>query len=1301
MTRAAAAWRHGRAPLLAAAAGLLLSSAAALYQTAQNQRLLQQRLAATGAAAAGHISEHLARYQDALQGLRGVVLTAGPAQMGQPQLNLYLASMAPEQTLGSARSFGFVRRVARADEAAYVRGQRSAQPDYQLSQFGRHAGPRYVVQAYKSLDGGLPLHGLDLASEPLRRHTAELAMAAGEARLTPPVRLYGSGELRPAFLLMLPVYAGGALPPPALRAAALVGWTYAALRIEDVVRAAGAEGAGVTLGLDDVTAPQPISVLPPLTADAPLAHSHTTLALYGRQWRLTVAADAGYAAAQHLPSPALVGGAGVAITAALAALLAVAAAGRRRRHEAQAGQARLAAIVDSSADAIIGKDLQGRITSWNRGAERLFGHAAGAVLGRTVGEVLVPAHLQHEEQAILRRLRAGETVPDVETQRRHRDGQLIDVWVAVAPVRHPDGSVIGAAKTVRDITERKAAELRVRSAYAELEDTVVQRTAQLRDTNLMLSNVLDAATGVAVIACAADGSITVFNRGAERMLGYQAEQLLHRATPLRFHDPAEVAARAAELSALEGRPLNGFRALVLMAERTGAETREWTYVCRDGRRLAVSLIVSAMHGVHGELVGYLGIAMDITQRRELLASLQGAKEEALAASAAKSSFLANMSHEIRTPMNAVLGMLQLVQGTPLAPRQRDYLAKADGAARALLQLLNDVLDYSKIEAGKLKLDPHPFDPDAMLRELAVILGGNLGVKPVEIVFDLDPRLPAMLVGDRLRLQQILINLAGNALKFTERGHVTVALQVLAATGDALRLRVAVSDSGIGISADQQARIFDGFVQAEASISRRYGGSGLGLVICRRLLDLMDSTLQLDSTQGQGSCFWFELALGSTAAVAAPPPLPACTVLIAHRHAEAGAALQRMAAGLGWQASVAADLPALQQALRTAPPQVLLLQAGLGDAAGAVPPLPDGVALVLLAPPGAAPEQAAVLTLPATPQLLVQAVQAALAPPPVAPPAAAAPAARLRGRRILLVEDNALNREVAGELLAGEGAQVALAVNGRLGLEYLLAASPLPDVVLMDMQMPEMDGLEATRRIRAALGPGLRIVAMTANAGEADREACLAAGMDGHLGKPIDLERLVRCLLDDVPAEAPLAAPALSDEPLALRLQRFGGNTGLYLRALDGFALQCRQLSAQALAARDGGDLTAAAAALHTYRGLAATVGARGLAARVATLERAVRSALPSPGLGELATAAVAAVACLRAGLAAPAPAPLALDQLALDQLAPLLAGGNMRALDWVARLDASGEPALQVLARQIDALDFAAALHQLAQAAPA
>ncbi len=300
-----------------------------------------------------------------------------------------------------------------------------------------------------------------------------------------------------------------------------------------------------------------------------------------------------------------------------------------------------------------------------------------------------------------------------------------------------------------------------------------------------------------------------------------------------------------------------------------------------------------------------GINIDITSDQQLQARLREAKEQADAASAAKSSFLANMSHEIRTPMNAVLGMLQLARQTDLNERQRDYLDKASSAATSLLGLLNDILDYSKIEAGKLVLEMLPFELEPLMQDLAVVLSGNQGDKDVEVIFDIDPELPSAVVGDRLRLQQILINLAGNALKFTARGHVLVSLRRLAHDAHLVRLRVLVADTGIGISAEQQQRIFEGFTQAEASTSRRFGGTGLGLFICKRLVDLMGGELRVESAPGSGSRFWFDLDLD----VAHDQPLRAACpgageplrLLVADDNLVAGELLERTVGALGWRA----------------------------------------------------------------------------------------------------------------------------------------------------------------------------------------------------------------------------------------------------------------------------------------------------------------------------------------------------------------------------------------------------------------
>ena len=503
-----------------------------------------------------------------------------------------------------------------------------------------------------------------------------------------------------------------------------------------------------------------------------------------------------------------------------------------------------------------------------------------------------------------------------------------------------------------------------------------------------------------------------------------------------------------------------------------------------------------------------------------------------------------MSHEIRTPMNAVLGMLQLARQTDLNERQRDYLDKASSAATSLLGLLNDILDYSKIEAGKLVLEMLPFELEPLMQDLAVVLSGNQGDKDVEVIFDIDPELPSAVVGDRLRLQQILINLAGNALKFTARGHVLVSLRRLAHDAHLVRLRVLVADTGIGISAEQQQRIFEGFTQAEASTSRRFGGTGLGLFICKRLVDLMGGELRVESAPGSGSRFWFDLDLD----VAHDQPLRAACpgageplrLLVADDNLVAGELLERTVGALGWRAdcvgsgseAVARVQAAMAEGRRY---DVVLMDWRMPDLDGLSAAqlirqlqgdLPPPMVIMITAygrevladaRDHSAPPFVDFLTKPVTPKQLADSVLHALhgeqGAPANPPPRPVERTQRLRGVRLLVVEDNALNRQVAAELLSSEGARVALADGGLAGVQQVLEASVPFDAVLMDMQMPDIDGLEATRRIRAdGRFAGLPILAMTANASLADREACLAAGMNDHVAKPIDKERLVLCLL---------------------------------------------------------------------------------------------------------------------------------------------------------------------------------------------
>ena len=769
--------------------------------------------------------------------------------------------------------------------------------------------------------------------------------------------------------------------------------------------------------------------------------------------------------------------------------------------------------------------------------------------------------------------------------------------------------------------------------------------AEIVRTTTMLQSILNAATEISVVTIGTDNLITLFNKGAERLLGYTAEEVVGRHTPELIHDPVEVAGRAAALSKQLGRDVIGFE--VLLDPSMLGKKIEWFYWRKDGSRVPVTLVVTALTDSNGLCTGYLGVSQDISLEKDYENGLRSAKDAAEAATAAKSQFLANMSHEIRTPMNAILGMLTLLQRTSMTPRQLDYAQKTHGAAKSLLGLLNDILDFSKIDAGKMELDLQPFRIDLLMRDLSVILSANVGQKPVEVLFDIDPTLPKALTGDAMRLQQILINLGGNAIKFTEKGEVLIQLKVLSQSDLTTTLRVSVRDSGIGISTQNQAHIFDGFSQAEASTTRRFGGTGLGLAISKRFVELMGGQLALDSAPGQGSNFYFTLTLAIPGCLDAFDESPATqlqslSVLVVDDNETAREVLSKMAQSWGWQVETASSgaeaihrVSARESANQPAY-QAIIVDWMMPNMDGWETILrlrqqqtaTEGPIVIMVTSHGremlvhrSEQEQArlnAFLVKPITASMLFDAVIEAKSGRGnlrVRPRLEKEREQRLKNMRLLVVEDNLINQQVAQELLSAEGALVEIAGNGQLGVAAVAAANPPFDAVLMDLQMPVMDGYSATRAIRHELNlSNLPIIAMTANAMTSDREACLAAGMNDHIGKPIDLSDLVRVLnrhthhtngLTETTCEVPnQTAGQTTDHHIDVggALERLGGNTALYSKVLQSYLIDLQKQPDQLEALVEKGDRDGAHRLLHTFKGLSATVGADGLAALAKTME---------------------------------------------------------------------------------------------------
>ncbi|TCJ17184.1 PAS domain S-box protein [Parasulfuritortus cantonensis] len=1361
---------------------------------------------------AGQLGQRLQTYEYGLRGARGAVISAGPEGITQARFLAYSRSRELDREFPGSRGFGFIRRVAPGQEAAFLRRARAdGKPDFAIRELAPHGGDRLVIQYIEPEANNRQAVGLDIASEANRLQAAATAMRTGTPVLTRPITLVqASGKPKRGFLFLLPIYRSGmALDTPERRARAAYGLAYTPLVIDDVLADFDLGGGTVALALHDADRKAaPDRFYASAGADGAAADGlakRLPVSLYGRDWLVEVKAQPGFVAGLNLADPdraALE----VVAAAALVAILAYGfLASRERRRQALLDQGRLAAIVASSNDAIIGKTLAGVVTSWNRAAEKIFGYRAEQAIGHTLTELTVPAELYAEEADILARVGNGETVPHFTTRRRRSDGRLIDVSITVSPLRDEGGRVVGAAKTVRDITEQKRSEARFHLAVE--------------------------AAPTAMLMVDAGQLITLANRKAEELFGYTGAELLGlplaRLIPDRYraahagHVEAFVGHASARAMGA-GRELFGLRKdgsevpveiglnpvetpdgpLILasitdISVRRGLEHRLqatverlklavdaaglgiWVWHLADNRldwdermfelyRAPASLRDSGLHydfwrdhvhpddvamaerklhqhldgvgvydptfrvirddgsvryiqaaailerGPDGRPVRMVGINRDVTGAKaaearilELNATLEAQVAERTAelhramgvaerANQAKSEFLANMSHEIRTPMNAVLGLCYLLEKQELTPVSRDMVQKIHGAGRSLLGIINDILDFSKIEAQRLVIEQVPFRLSDVLDNLASIMSSAVGSKAIEAVVAPVPLGADFLRGDPLRLGQVLINLAGNAIKFTDEGEVVMATELVTSDADGVRLRFSVRDTGIGIPPDKQEAIFSAFTQANNSTTRSFGGTGLGLTISRRLVELMGGTLRVASEPGKGSAFSFELPFEfSDPAHNAMPEMLHQRLLIADDQATARAVLAETAASLGWHADAVPDgdgAVELTSQSGAHPYDVLLLDwrmpglDGLAAASRIRARFEHGDAPIivmvtafdrdLLAGQPGADAVDVVLSKPVTASSLYNAVLEAKNQRgrlrDVGQPARdQGTTRRLAGLRVLVVDDSDINREVAQRILADEGATVELAEDGQAALAVLNGRRDHFDVVLMDVQMPVMDGYEATRRIRATADlADLPVVALTAGAFRSQRDAAFAAGVDDFVAKPFDVDELVgvvrklsrngragAAVAPEPTAEEPPGAAAVLDLDRALKVWKDAEAYRRYLRKFaDGYADAARQL-----AGLEGAD---AAAAAHRLRGAAGQLGIGVVADAAADLERRLSAGEPAAaGLARLRVALADAMAAIADYAGAPVPAPAGLSRAAAPEASAPALAALLEALD--------------------------------------
>ena len=688
-----------------------------------------------------------------------------------------------------------------------------------------------------------------------------------------------------------------------------------------------------------------------------------------------------------------------------------------------------------------------------------------------------------------------------------------------------------------------------------------------------------------------------------------------------------------------------------MESPKGSTNEEELTFAVGGHRGHFETVKTPTRNRDGELVGVLGIAREITERKLLTESLQRAKEEAESAARAKSSFLANMSHEIRTPMNAIIGLTELALRTALTPRQQDYLDKVHSAANSLLGLLNDILDFTKIEAGKLPVEAIPFPLEQVFEGVAAIMAIQIEDKGLELHFSQGPDVPGHLIGDPLRLRQVLTNLASNAMKFTERGDIIIHTSCVSMSDGRALLRFAVRDSGIGISEEQMGRLFQAFSQADDSTTRKFGGTGLGLAISRQLVELMEGRIWAESEPAKGSTFFFEIPFGVAEQLAeteraTASELVGTRVLVVDDNANARdilrAHLELFKLRVETVASAEAAFERLVEASED-PFRLVLMDyrmPGLDGISAATRirqelrlPVTPKLILVTAATRLASDELQSnqdvdeVLSKPINASLLFDTIASLFGATVLTNRSrlrdrsfASIPDLRsIQGARILIVEDNAINRQVATELLEQSAFVVESVTNGQEAVDRLQQADF--DCVLMDIQMPVMDGYTATALLRKDTRfATLPILAMTANVLAEDRAKVAAVGMNGHIAKPIDTRELFAALLaairpSDRPLPITLNAQAEADPQalpetipgidIAAALRRLGGNKPLLKRLLINFHADHAGDGERLRVALLKQNLAAAERIAHTLKGLAGSLEAARLKEAASYIERAL------------------------------------------------------------------------------------------------
>ena len=1178
--------------------GVVLSVVTYLALLAQEDRWVRDRFMADASSCARTVERS---FRDAVVPIYRMSNFVVGSQVGSRQQFRSLAESVLEEN-PDTRALAWVPRVPGADRAAHEQAAQEAGLAAEYRIRVRDKEGNLVLAATREQGDHFPLHfveprdefedlvGLDLASFSSCRDVLEAAAGSGQVATTGSIVQFGGRAKLEGIVITRPVYREvRPESPDAERRSKLLGFVIAVADPGVMLeRALSYYSQGVNVELFDDTQSLGRGFLCAYDSEtgsvqyAPLGRPtvdwelpSTRLEVPGRPWRVRCTPASSYLARNRTSLPMVSLVFGLVITA-LVTIYASSLIGRtakveqlvvqRTRELRQANESleqevavrkraeealresekRFRSLVETTSEFIWEIDAQSVYTYASPRIKDLLGYEPEEVLGKTPFQLMPEDEARRVADSFREIVESHRPFRLFERKTLHKDGRVRVIETSGTPILDKEGRLLGYRGIDRDITDRKEAEEAL--AFERfLLTTLMENSPDHIYFKDKQSRFLRISSALARVFKLQEPSEAIGKTDYDFFSPEHADQA--------FADEQEVMRTA--------RPI------------VGKEEKE-TWL--DGRVTWVSTSKLPLRNPDGEIIGTFGISRDITERKQFEQRLQAAKEEAEAASRAKSAFLANMSHEIRTPMNAILGMTDLVLDTELTPEQREFLNVVRQSGEALLSIINDVLDFSKIEAGKVTLEQNVFDLRETLGDTVKSLSLRADRKGLELACQVEPDVPPIVVGDRNRLRQVLVNLVGNAIKFTEQGEVLVRAEVESRHDDHVVLHFSVKDTGVGIPPEKLDVIFEAFEQADTTTTRKFGGTGLGLPISSRLTELMGGRIWVESQEGRGSTFHFTARFG-LAREGLPyhqrrqwPQLANLRVLVVDDNQTSRGIVETMLRNWHMRPTAASGAAEAMEQFRLArqqgdPFRLLLADARMPETDGfqlvrQLSREPDwDCAVVMMLGAGELARQVAqceeldiwaYLRKPVKQSDLFDAIMVALGAQPqpeprateTSEPAAREPSEPARALRVLLAEDSLMNQKLAVALLGRHGHAVTVTVNGR---QAVAAAQAIEfDVVLMDVQMPEMDGYEATAAIRRAerrSGKHLPIIAMTAHAMRGDRERCLAAGMDAYVAKPIRADELF-ATIDRVLARGDRPKAAAGPTPKAEPADQPTGNTSV-------------------------------------------------------------------------------------------------------------------------------------------------------------